>query len=125
MLVGAELDKVAFPDTVTIEAGVETVFNKTVDEALTLVVAILVTFESRLAEARDDIGTGITVIVVAPDVEFVVERPATDPEMIGTTVTDAAPNVEFDVEVPVVDSEMVGTAVTDATLAGIGNTVIV
>jgi len=122
---------------VDIEVGVVTVSNKTVDDALTLVVAILVRFESRLAEARDDIGTGMTVIVVASDVELAVEVPTKDPEMVGIAVIDAtlagigntviivASDVKFVVEALAIDPELVGIAVTDAILAGIGSTVIV
>jgi len=122
---------------VDIEVGVERVFIKTVDEVLTLFIAILVKFEFRLVEARDDIGTGNTVIVVASDVVLVVEVPRIDPETVGITVTDAtlagigstvilvASDVEFVVKALAMDPELVGIVVTDAILAGIGSTVIV
>jgi len=98
--VDAESGRVPLSNTDDIELDVETSPGRTVDKASILGVAILVKFESRLVEVRDDNGMGITVMVVASDVEFVIDGPSMDPKMVGVVLADEG-------------------------LAGIGDTVIV
>jgi len=87
-LVDVESDRVPLPDTDDNEVGVETVLAKPVDEPLTPRVAVLVKFETRFVEARDEIGTGPTVMMVASDVKFVVDAPSIDPERVGIVIAD-------------------------------------